>query len=138
MRIKTHFSELKGGRKNQSIPGKREAPYSEPTLWQKDYNEHGRDSFKVFAIESNVTFEKQAERETFYMNTYDTLNPLHGYNKKPNHREVIEIIQGAPLLPVQHSAALDELIKEKTINQTRAKHGLLPIDGGDDFLVKKD
>lgn len=64
-----HFHTLKGNRHdNQPL--------------QLDFNKFGRDAFR-FDILELCPVNKLPEREKFYMNRFDVLNPVHGYNIMP-------------------------------------------------------
>lgn len=93
-RIRAHFNDLRNGRKTVYKNGKHIQ-----SQWQKDFNEHGRDSFLTYVIEKDVPKEQAIEKEFEYIAAYKSAEPEYGYNIIKKRAERLDIIYGAPDLP---------------------------------------
>lgn len=93
-RITTHFRELKKGIKDYRPFYSKERI---KTNWQNDYDQYGRDAFKVFILEENVPPAKAYVREDYWLDYYDATNPEYGYNI--NHGAVTVKFTVEPGLP---------------------------------------
>lgn len=92
-RIPAHFKELKDGRKKR---------YGEKaSLWQEDYDTHGRDSFLVYILEKDIPIERAAEREQFWIDKYQARDKARGYNYREPvpKRYPFKVEPGMPPIP---------------------------------------
>ena len=88
-RIHEHFYELKTGKKGQF--------HEAGANFQTDYDSYGADAFEVFILEDNVKPEVARERESYWVNEYQTTDPRFGYNKDPVKRAAPpEVSPGIP------------------------------------------
>ena len=95
MRVNSHFTELKNGKKKVQISFDK----YEDSLWQSDYNEYGRSGFEIFVIEENIPYEESMTRESHYIKIYNSAEPQFGYNRAVCSRQPIDLIYGAPEVP---------------------------------------
>ena len=101
-RIDTHFRELKKRDKRAILygeDGRGIGVTPNGSIWQKDYDDYGRDAFDVYILEENVQKKDRPDRENFWMEKYKALDPRYGYNlhweKPPKHK----VTPGLPPLP---------------------------------------
>ena len=92
-RIKTHFAELADGRKDY-CDGRNSRVKSS---WQIDYDNYGRDAFKVYILEDGVSYNDKSERENYWIEYYGSFKPEYGYNIK--HRPVFVPVKVEPGMP---------------------------------------
>lgn len=101
-RIKTHFRELKKHEKRAVLfgeDGKSLGPRPSGSVWQMDYENHGREAFDVYILEENVSKEDRRERESFWMMKYKSLDPRYGYNLVIEKKQKLKTMPGLPPLP---------------------------------------
>ena len=85
-RIHEHFTELRKGQKTAFV-------YEGPrtlSLFQRDYNKYGEESFEVYILEQDVPPDKCKEREAFWIHEYHSTDPKHGYNRYDEHLKPID------------------------------------------------
>ena len=66
-RIRTHFAELKSGKKRG--------------CFQSDYDAYGKEAFEFYVLEKNVPFEAAGDRELFWIDEYKADDERFGYNR---------------------------------------------------------
>lgn len=85
-RMREHLHDLRRGGKDQRR--------REGCGFQKDFDTHGEDSFKLYVLEKDVAPELLQAREAYWIDRYNSANPAYGYNclsgKKPCSFEVID------------------------------------------------
>lgn len=93
-RIKTHFNELKRGKKTG--------------LFQSEYDEFGRDAFEFFVLEKDIPYETAGDRELFWIEEYRATDDRFGYNRsvKTGTPMVVPIEKTAPPKPEELFAQL--------------------------------
>jgi transcriptional regulator with XRE-family HTH domain len=80
-RIRAHFQELRSGRKKQYMGNMKDrAPKDNRSVWQKDYDEYGESSFKIYVLDKDVPIEVSYNTEISWIKYYDSTNPKYGYN----------------------------------------------------------
>ena len=75
-RFKEHFNQLRKREKTSYI-GRGERDFS---IWQKDFDKYGEDSFEFYLIEDDIPENKHLEREAFWIHEYKSNDPQYGYN----------------------------------------------------------
>lgn len=95
-RVAYHFSQLRNRQKDVFDKVTRKA---EPSVWQQDYDKYGEGDFAVYVLERNIPPGNRQERERYWMNEYNSTDPFHGYNSKPNYKKAVKeipVIDGLP------------------------------------------
>lgn len=102
-RINTHFRELMNREKRaveRDSNGRRIGGSTpEGSLWQRDFDKYGKESFEVYILEENVSKDVREEREDYWIRKYKSYEPEYGYNKRTERLAKVEIIKGLPPLP---------------------------------------
>lgn len=83
-RIKEHFIEL---RRYQKLRTNRKG-IRVSSNFQDDYNKYGEAAFEVYVLQENVPPEQCQEREAYWIDYYNTVNPNCGYNIRDEHLQV--------------------------------------------------
>ena len=96
-RIRQHIGELRRGKKTMRVAYNKRGD----SPWQKDFDEHGCESFKAYILEENIPAETASDIEGRYILKYRTNEPEFGYNLTvPKKQLPIELIKGmAPIPP---------------------------------------
>lgn len=97
-RIRTHLRQLSLGIKTSYDSMTRTR---DDSLWQRDYDEYGKDSFKYYILETNLTEENKYERELYWIVKYKATNPTYGYNTRGPKKDKAKVTfeDGFPPLP---------------------------------------
>jgi len=72
-RMREHLTELKKGIKD--IGGRKNCGF------QDDFNKYGESCFEVYILEENVYPEHAQERESLWIEEYQSNDPEYGYNR---------------------------------------------------------
>lgn len=119
-RIRTHFMELKSGRKRGSF--------------QSDYDAYGKEAFENYVLERNVPHEVSGDRELFWIEEYKTTDEQFGYNRS--------VKTGTPMdvrfqkgMPPKHEALYELLTDENKDKVNQAICRMLAQQKLDDLEV---
>ena len=75
-RMREHLTDLKKGNKRMDY-----GRGYEPSDFQTDFNKYGEASFEVYLLEEEVAPGVVNERETFWIQVYNSTDRRYGYNK---------------------------------------------------------
>lgn len=97
-RIRSHFGDLRGGRKK----GRDQNGRIIKADIQVDYDKFGESAFEVVVLEEGVGYLEGLRREKFWIEEYQTTDPRYGYNRRTEKhagRTMIPIVRELPPKP---------------------------------------
>lgn len=96
-RIRSHFGELRGGRKKMRDRNGRITKAD----FQLDYDKHGECAFEVVILEEKIGYLESLRREQYWIEEYQTTDPRYGYNhrKEKYTGRTIPIVKELPPKP---------------------------------------
>lgn len=96
-RMKEHLSEFR--KKQKDLKTMRSRP---DRGFQSDFERYGENAFELYVLEDGVSPKEAVEREYFWIESYRSTEPEHGYNKqgRPQKYEALSrVMPGRPPVP---------------------------------------
>lgn len=96
-RIRQHWQEKENIAKMIDTSDK-ERGIVRPPFYQ-DFKKYGKDGFRVYVLENDVSPEECDLRERFWINEYNSTDPRFGYNRygiSRSNEEVENLVPGIP------------------------------------------